>query len=198
MKKLFAIVGALFAVSALFSADVYYLVELNGRHSQEKFAEIKADSARLSKAKSVEGKGEAYNIYGTTPLTSEWQSFSFSFVPNSKSVTFGFRSAGKNIWVDYDDIKVENGSIYNPSFEVVNDDKEIDGWRYYAPKSMKAGMKDTADGENYVTCASQHGMRQRLDLIPGKQVTVTFKARLGQAIEVPPQLWTSSGQRKIR
>ena len=198
MKKLFAIAGALFAASVLFAADVCYLVELNGRHSKEKFAEIKADTGRLSKAKSVEGKGEAYNIYGTTPLTSEWQSFSFSFVPNSKSVTLGFRSFGRNIWVDYDDIKVENGNVYNPSFEAINDDKEIDGWRYYAPKSMKAGMKDAADGENYVTCASLHGMRQRLDLIPGKQVTVTFKARIGQAIEVPPQLWTSSGIRKIK
>ena len=198
MKKLFAIAGALFAASVLFAADVCFLVELDGRYRREKFAEIKADAGRLSKAKSVEGKGEFYNIYGTTPLTSEWQSFSFSFVPNSKSVTLGFRSFGKNIWVDYDDIKVENGGVYNPSFEVINNDKEIDGWRYYAPKSMKAGMKDAADGENYVTCASQHGMRQRLNLIPGKQVTVTFKARIGQAVEVPPSLWTSSGQRKVR
>ena len=117
-------------------------------------------------------------------LGKEWQSFSISFVSDKPGLVFSFRVSGNN-FVDYDDIKVVNGTIYNPSFELINKANEADGWRYYAPQVIKTGKADAADGKNYITCTSKIAARQGLTVIPGKVVTITFKARAGQKFEMP-------------
>ena len=101
-------------------------------------------------------------------------------------------------FVDFDDIKMENGTLYNGSFEVVNPAGEIDGWRYYTRKTP-ASIRKAADGKMYMRTFGKAPFRQVVDLQPGKVITVRFKARAGNAFfGMPNTPWGSSGRRRVR
>ena len=116
-------------------------------------------------------------------------------MPQTDRVILALRAEG---FADYDDFKVENGTLYNPSFEAVNRANEIDGWRYYLRETARTGRNDAADGKNYVTCSSQILARQVLYVEPGKKVTVSFKAKKGQKLTLTNTPWVSSGKRQLR
>lgn len=170
------------------------LFEIDGRVSKATLSNITVDSKKLRVTHWDNSPG--INVSGLQNLGKEWQSFSISFVSDKPGLVFSFRVSGNN-FVDYDDIKVVNGTIYNPSFELINKANEADGWRYYAPQVIKTGKADAADGKNYITCTSKIAARQGLTVIPGKVVTITFKARAGQKFEMPKKAWSSSGRRQL-
>lgn len=145
---------------------------------------------------SMRKKNQDFQIRGNRNLNDQWQEFSFTFTSQKKRVTLSLRASG---FAQYDDIKVTNGTIYNPSFEVINPAGEIDGWRYYIRDAAQTGRNDAADGKNYANCSSRMPFRQVLNVEdPGKPVTVTFKARRGQQ-QIPPNTpWTSSGKRMVQ
>ena len=199
MKKFLFICAFVLAAGAVFAAPraSRALAELNGRGSQIKFEELTVEGMQPVKVADIPGKGEYYNIH-SVDLTGEWKTFSISFVPTGKSFIFSFRGGPTHgNWVDYDDIKVEGAELYNPSFEIINDDNEIDGWRYYNANSAKIGQNDAGEGKNYVTCSALAAIRQGMKTVPGQKVTITFKARQGTPVPAGEKGWASSGSRKV-
>ena len=160
--------------------------------------ERQLDLVKIAPQAKEDGKGELYFLVGEKELTGQWQEFTVSFVPADQAVVFGlFASSGHP--VDYDDIKVVNGSAYNTSFERINSDNEIDGWRYYSPGTVKANAADAADGRVYITCSRTFGMRQAFYMKPGQRAVISFKARIGRELQLPPHNgWASKNIRKMR
>ena len=144
---------------------------------------------------SMRNKNMEFQYKSDKILNGKWQEYSFSFVPQTDRVILVLRAEG---FADYDDFKIENGTLYNPSFEAVNRANEIDGWRYYLRKSARIGRDDAAAGKNYMTCSSKILARQVLYVKPGKKVTVSFKARQGQKFVLSNTPWVSSGKRQLR
>jgi len=199
MKKSFVFICAVFAAAAAFAAPKYgVLVELDGRIGKNYFTGINSPGLKIAPQAKEDGKGELYFLVGEKELTGQWQEFTVSFVPADQAVVFGlFSSSGHT--VDYDDIKIVNGSAYNTSFERINSDNEIDGWRYYTPGSVKANAADAADGKVYVSCSRRYGIRQAVYLKPGQKAVISFKARIGGRLSPPPHnSWASKNVRKMR
>jgi len=173
-------------------AGPQFIAEIDGRNSgsSTKFTDITADEKTMSVKPWKRGPG--FDICGSKSLTSKWQTFSFSFVANVPRVVFSLRSQSGR-WVDFDDIKAEGTSVYNPSFEEINVDDEANGWRYYSETYFKVGKDDAADGKNYMTCTKKFPTRQSINVTPGQKVTITFKARAGARMRYPASVWHSSG-----
>lgn len=144
---------------------------------------------------SMRKKNMEFQYKGGRTLNDKWQEYSFSFVPQTKAVVLSLRAER---FADYDDFKVENGTLYNPSFEAVNNANEIDGWRYYLRDTANIGKNDAADGKNYMSCSSKILARQVMYVEPGKKVTVSFKARKGKKLVQSNTPWVSSGKRKLQ
>ena len=83
------------------------------------------------------------------------------------------------------------------TIEIINEDKEADGWRYYNPETICTG-DDAADGKHYVRVSHSYANRCNFLLTPGEKVTVTFKARIGKELKATEGKWTSSGRRKVK
>ena len=199
MKKIFVFICAVFAAVTAFAAPKYgALVELDGRSSKNYFTGISSPGLKIAPQAKEDGKGELYFLISEKELTDKWQEFTVSFVPADTMVVFGlFASSGHP--VDYDDVKVINGSAYNTSFERINSDNEIDGWRYYTPGTVKANAADAADGRVYITCSRDYGMRQAFYMKPGQRAVISFKARIGRELQLPPHNgWASKNIRKMR
>ena len=166
------------------------LVELSGRSAGNELTQVAADAGfKVSLLADSDYRIEAEKDAGR-----DWRPYSFSFTAKSSKVVLTLRARG---WVQYDDFQVENGVLYNPSFETVNSDGEIDGWRYYAQGAAVLNREDAAEGKNCINCGSALPARRILVCEPGKTVKVTFKARRGFPMERPDVPWTSSGERKV-
>ncbi len=162
----------------------------------EKFKNVLSEvTAGTSGTISMRKKNMDFQYRGSRALDDKWQEYSFSFVPQTAEVILVLRAER---FADYDDFKVENGTLYNPSFEAVNRANEIDGWRYYLRDTARIGQNDAAEGKNYMTCSSKILARQVLHVEPGKKVTVSFKARKGKKLVQPNTPWTSSGKRQLQ
>ena len=198
MKFFLTLMGV--AVCATVFAGAKINIELDGRYKKAIFSEMDAKSSALKfvPQTSKDGSTHYYSVRGTEDLTSEWKTYSFSFVCSVNSFAFGLSATTpKNQSVDYDDLKIEGGKVYNTSFEIINEDKEADGWRYYNPETICTG-DDAADGKHYVRVSHSYANRCNFLLTPGEKVTVTFKARIGKELKATEGKWTSSGRRKVK
>lgn len=198
-KMLIAFFAAGMAVAGFAAPGDGVTIELDGRPHKNEFTQLSAPGMQVKSTAKTDTKGEFHFLIGDSKdLTDKWQTYTVSFVPVNKAFIFGLRAWRSNVWIDYDDIKVENAEVYNPSFEVVNGDKEIDGWRYYNPATLKVDQADAAEGKNYITCSGRYGIRKSIPVVPGKKVTISFKARLGKPLPPPEKPnWTSNGNRKV-
>ena len=167
------------------------VVELSGRHTRNRLSQISADAS----LKVIDLPDREYRLEAGADIDSQWRQYTFSFVAEQPKIVLNLRARG---WVQYDDFQVENGAIYNPSFEAVNADGEIDGWRYYTPDTAMLNRQDAADGKNYINCGSALSARQMLICQPGATVKVAFKVRRGTRLDRPNIPWNSSGERKLR
>ena len=198
MKSFYtAVCFALFCTAAFAGAKIN--VELDGRSTKTGCSDITIITGDMKSVALPEKDGSVYNyaVRGNAELTSEWQTYSFSFIPQKAFLALGFGATyPKDMAVEYDDIKVEGGSLYNPSFEIINKDKESDGWRYYSPDCVRTG--DAADGKVYICGAYGAAVRQSIRMTPGKKVTITFKARIGKPLQRTKDRWYSSGKRNVK
>ena len=197
-KMLIAFFAAGMAVAGFAAPGDGVTIELDGRPHRNEFTELSAPGMQIKSTAKTDTRGEFHFLIGDSKdLTDKWQTYTVSFVPVNKAFIFGLRAWRSNVWIDYDDIKVENSDVYNPSFEIVNGDKEIDGWRYYNANCAKLGKDDAAEGKNYVTCSALAAIRQGMKTTPGQKVTITFKARQGTPVPAGTKGWASSGSRKV-
>ena len=198
MKKFFITAFAVLLGPAVF-AGAKINIELDGRSTKNGCSDIAIISGDMKSVALPEKDGNVYNyaVVGNSKLTSEWQTYSFSFIPQKAFLALGMGATyPKNMSVEYDNIKIEGGNLYNPSFEIINEDKEIDGWRYYSPDCQRSG--DAADGKVYICGAYGAAVRQSIRMTPGKKVTITFKARIGKPLQRAEGRWYSSGKRKVK
>jgi hypothetical protein len=197
MKHLFTTLFVAAALSSVCSAapKVNVLVELNGMHNGLLLTEAGGEGFTYSNPQSKDPKIKfAHYATSSVPVSADWKEYTVTFIPNTPSCTFGVRStsASAGHWIDIDDIKVVNGTIKNPSFEMVNSKQEAAFWRYYSLDCLRVNKKDAAEGKNYATVNSRFAMRINLSFKKGEKITVSFKARLGQPVKVPAKPFFSS------
>ncbi len=135
-------------------------------------------------------KNKGISFSGEKDLTSQWQSFSFSFVTNTSELTLSLGSQGQ---VEFDDVKVENASLANPSFEEKTANGELANWNYFI-KNAFAHSTDAADGKHFVRTYDYAPITQKIRVQPGKTVKFSFKARASKTIISLPYVPWCSGQ----
>lgn len=202
MKSLLALFCAAAALTAFSAPQANIYVELDGRHCQLELKETKGEGFKFSNLPEGKNKDFYHRATSIAAPGAEWKDYTISFIPTKHSIIFGLGSTSSNpkvnSWIDYDAVKIDGAALYNGSFEIINSAKEADGWRYYSPDCVRVNKKDAPDGKNYFTANSNLMTRCGLRVVPGKKITITFKARAGKPVKIPAQRYYSSGKRQVK
>ncbi len=131
-----------------------------------------------------------YYIAAVFPASKEWKTGFINFLPKGAGKVVlnlagpnikGKNKIPENIWIAYDDIKVEGAALENGSFESLHPSGQPKGWHMppYQTDIVGSVKKGGApEGLNYVVVWHNSRYAQALTVTEGKPVTLTFRYRL--------------------